>query len=171
MDTIAITFEIDQSKKRYEKYFKFERNREFKKVSITLLFGLYSLLILIGLVTKVEILWIIGVICSILTAGFLFYFFIRFQIAFYKFSKELEKKALSNDKNFQFSFNSESIRYKSENINSEIKLTIIKDFVINDNDIYLYLENRELLDIISESILGREMFEKFKSLLSEKLNK
>lgn len=58
MDTIAITFEIDQSKKRYEKYFKFERNREFKKVPIKLLFGCYVVLIVTGLVSTVYDLYI-----------------------------------------------------------------------------------------------------------------
>lgn len=171
METINITFEIDRSKDLYQKYFKFERNKEFKKVPIKLLFGLYFTMIVIGVFTKVDILWIIGLISSILTIGFLFYFFIKFQIAFNNFSSELEKKVLTNanDMNFQFSFNSESIAYKSENINSEIKWTMIKGYVINDQDIYLYMENRELLDIISESILGKEMFEKFKLLLSEKI--
>jgi hypothetical protein len=126
-------------------------------------------MIVIGVSTAVDILWIIGLISSILTIGFLFYFFIKFQIAFNNFSSELEKKVLSNEMNFQFSFNTESITYKSENMNSEIKWTMIKGYVINDQDIYLYMENRELLDIISARILGKEMFEKFKLLLSEKI--
>lgn len=171
MNTTSITFNIDQSKKLYKKYFQFERNREFKKVSVKLLFGCYFVLIVVGVVATVDVLWIMGFISCVLTTIFLLYYFLRFQIECNKFSKELEKKALSKDKNFQFSFNSESIFYSSETINSEIKWTGIKDFAINDTDIYLYLENRELLDIISEDILGREMFEKFKSLVSKKLKK
>lgn len=170
METINITFEIDRTKDLYQKYVKFERKKEFKKVPLKLLIGLFFTMVVIGVFTEVDILWILGLISSILTIGFIFYFFIKFQIAFNKFSSQLEKKVLTNDTNFQFSFNSEMIAYKSENINSEIKWTMIKGYVINDQDIYLYLANRELLDIISESLLGKEMFEKFKLLLTEKIN-
>lgn len=172
METINITFEIDRTKDLYQKYVKFERKKEFKKVPLKLLIGLFFTLIVIGVFTEVDILWILGLISSILTIGFIFYFFIKFQIAFNKFSSQLEKKVLTNanDLNFQFSFNSEMIAYKSENINSEIKWTMIKGYAINNQDIYLYLANRELLDIISESVLGKERFEKFKLLLSKKIN-
>jgi hypothetical protein len=170
VETINITFEIDRTKDLYQKYVKFERKKEFKKVPLKLLIGLFFTMVVIGVFTEVDILWILGLISSILTIGFIFYFFIKFQIAFNKFSSQLEKKVLTNDTNFQFSFNSEMIAYKSENINSEIKWTMIKGYVINDQDIYLYLANRELLDIISESLLGKEMFEKFKLLLTEKIN-
>ncbi|MGV3612779.1 MAG: YcxB family protein [Fluviicola sp.] len=82
--------------------------------------------------------------------------------------KELEKKAESDEKDFQFGFNSESIVYKSENVHSEIKWSMIKGYAINGEDIYLYIENRKLLDIISKQILGEKMFDHFKSILLEK---
>jgi hypothetical protein len=168
LNTIDVIFEIDRSKELYKKYFKFERKKEFRKTPIKLLYGLWVVLIIIGLSIQIEALWIIGLICAALTTLFLLYFFIKFQVAFSKFMKELEKKAESDDNHFQFGFNSESIVYKSENINSEIKWTAIKGYVINDEDIYLYIENRQLLDIISKRIIKEKMFDDFKDILLEK---
>lgn len=167
MTIIDIQFEPDLSKALYKKYFKFERKREFRKVPIKLLYGLWVVLILIGVSLQIDALWIIGSICAALTTVFLLYFFIKFQLVFNKFMKELKKKAASDDKDFQFGFNSGSIIYKSRNISSEIKWDMIKGYAINDNDIYLYIENRELLDIISKRILGEEMFENFRKMLLE----
>jgi hypothetical protein len=168
LNTIDITFETDRSKELYQKYFKFERKREFGKVPIKLLYGLCLVLIITGVFIKVDALWIIGLISAALTTVFLLYFLIKFQIAFNKFMKGLERKAQSDDKDFQFGFNSESIVYKSESMHSEIKWTTIKGYVINGEDIYLYLENRELLDIISKSIIKEKMFDDFKYMLLEK---
>lgn len=168
LTTIDIQFEPDRSKALYKKYFKFERKREFRKVPIKLLYGLWAVLIIIGVYLQIDALWIIGFICAALTTVFLLYFFIKFQLVFNKFMKELEKRAASDDKDFQFGFNSESILYKSKNISSDIKWDTIKGYAINDNDIYLYIENRELLDIISKRILGEQMFENFKDLVLEK---
>lgn len=168
MNTIDITFEIDRSKELYKKYFKFERKKEFKKAPVKLLYGLWVVLIIIGVSIQIDALWIIGLISATLTTVFLLFFLIKYQIAFNKFMKELEKKAQSDDNHFQFGFNSETIVYKSENINSEIKWTAIKGYVINDEDIYLYLENRQLLDIISKRIIKEKMFDHFKDMLLEK---
>ncbi|WP_343635651.1 YcxB family protein [Fluviicola sp.] len=170
LNTIDITFEIDRSKELYKKYFKFERKREFKKAPVKFLYGLWAVLIIIAISLQIDALWIIGFICAVLTTVFFLYFFIKFQMAFNKFIKELEKKAGSDDKDFQFGFNSESIIYKSRNISSEIKWDMINGYIINDDDIYLYIENRELLDIISKRILEEQIFENFKSMLFEKCN-
>ncbi|WP_448928266.1 YcxB family protein [Fluviicola sp.] len=168
MNTIDILFEINRSKELYKKYFQFERKREFRKAPVKLLYGLWAILIISGLSTQIDALWIIGLISAALTTVFLLYFLIKFQIAFNKFMKELEKKAESDEKDFQFGFNSESIVYKSENVHSEIKWSMIKGYAINGEDIYLYIENRKLLDIISKQILGEKMFDHFKSILLEK---
>jgi len=133
------------------------------------LFALSAGMILVGAFTEIDILWILGLISAFLIGIFLLYFFVRFEIAFSKFSKELEKKAKSSDKNFQFSFDSETIVYKSENVNSEIKWTMVKDYQVNGKDLYLFLENRELFDIFSETIMGAEKFEKFKELVKVKM--
>ena len=169
METVDVIFEENRTKELYNRYFKFERRREFKKVPSGILYGICTLLILIGVLVSMDILWILGVISASLLSIFLLYFFIRFQIAFNKFSSELEKKAKTLDKDFQFAFDSESISYKSENMNSELKWTMIKNYDLNGEDLYLYLENRELLDIISEKIIGSDRFRRFKEILVEKV--
>jgi hypothetical protein len=165
LNTVDIQFEFDRSKALYKKYFKFERKKAFGKVPIKLLYGIWAVLLIIGISARVDALWIIGLICIASTTLFLLYFFLKFQLAFNKFIKELEKKSKSEDLNFRFGFNSESIIYQSETLYSEIKWPAIKGYVLNDEDIYLYLENRKLLDIISKRILEERMFEDFKTML------
>lgn len=167
MTTIDILFDPHRSKELYTKYFRFERKRAFEKVPIKLLYGIWGVLVITGISFRIDALWIIGLISAALTSAFLLYYVIRFQIAFNTFLKELEKKAKSGDVNFQFGFDSENMVYKSENVYSEIKWNRIKEYAINGEDIYLYLENRELLDIISKRILGETMFDRFKSILLE----
>ena len=64
----------------------------------------------------------------------------------------------------------ESLRYVSENSNTEIKWGMIKNYMENGTDLYLFRENRVLLDIISVDIIGKKRFEKFKEILNEKVN-
>ncbi|WP_294671280.1 YcxB family protein [uncultured Fluviicola sp.] len=168
MTTIDIQFDPHRSKELYTKYFRFERKKAFEKVPIKLLYGIWGVLVITGISLRIDALWIIGLISAALTTAFLLYYVIRFQIAFTAFLKELEKKAKSDEVNFQFGFDSESVVYKSENVYSEIKWNRIKEYAINGEDIYLYLENRELLDIISKRILGETMFDRFKTILLEK---
>lgn len=169
MEVIDIIFEEDRSKEVYNRYFKFERQRELKKVPIWLIIGICSTMVIVGILFKVDILWILGLISIAFTAVYLLLFLLRFQIVINKFWKEFEKKTKTTDKEFQFSFNSDVIKYNSENLNTEIKWPMIKSYIVNDKDIYLYIENRELFDIISEDILGQDKFAIFKTILEKKV--
>lgn len=169
METTDITFEPEKTKERYKRYFQFERRSAFKKTPSLFIVGLSVSLIIIGVFTATDFLWILGTLSISLLGILLLYFLIRFKIAFRQYEKTFEKRASSYDQNFQFSFDYEMIIYQSENTNSEIKWALIKSYRINGKDLYLYLEHQELLDIISEEILGHEKFEKFKAILDEKI--
>lgn len=169
MEVIDVIFEEDRSKEAFAKYFKYERQRGLKQVPILLIAIVCSSMIILGLLFKIDILWILGLVSAAVAAVYLLIYFLRFQIVINKYFNEFDKKAKTADKEFQFSFDSECIKYNSKNLNSEIKWPMIKSYFINGEDIYLYLANRELLDIISEEILGSEKFAKFKALLNEKV--
>lgn len=72
------------------------------------------------------------------------------------------------DEEILFSFDNQGIYYKSENMKSEIKWPMIKRYALDGQNIYLYLSNNELFDVISEDIIGESAFGNFKTLLEEK---
>ena len=154
METREIKYDLELTKKLYNRYFKYERKLLFQKIPIKTLFGLSILLIVIGIGLGIYMYWILGLILTTITAIFLLYYYFRFNMVINKFSKDLEKKAKSGDSDFQFSFDSEFIYYTGKNMNTEIKWDMIKSYNVNENDIYLFFGNRELMDITSEEILG-----------------
>ncbi len=168
METIELTVDLALTRMLFERYFKFELRRELKKVPIYFLLGMSTVLILLGLFSQIELLWILGIIFALLVSLFLLFYLIRFKIASTKILKYVLKKASAGDKHFVFSFDSVSINYKSDNKQTDINWELIKKYFINEKDVYLYLENQELLDIISESIIGEEKFNKFIEILKEK---
>lgn len=168
LETTNVIFDKEKAKEAYKRYFKFERERKLKKMPSQLIFGLSAVMVMVGVFFNIDSLWILGVITAAIAAISLFYFFLRFQIASSQYLKKLDKKSTQVD--FQFSFDADSILYKSEDVSTELNWTLIKAYVINDKDIYLYLADGELLDIITESILGEDKFARFKALLSEKLD-
>lgn len=165
METTQVKFELNKSKDIFRKYFKSERKREIQKIPFKVLSGLAISLVLTGLFTSISPFWIFGLGLILALGLFLLYFIFRFEMASRNFLKTLEIKAESSEKDFQFSFNSDLIQYKSQNTNSEFKWSALKDYELNGGDIYLFLENRELFDIISESIIGKEKFKMFEKLL------
>jgi hypothetical protein len=170
LESIEIIFDLTKVKAIYARYFNFERSRALKKVRPRLLFVVSGLLIFFGLFLEVDVLWIIGLIVAVLTGVFLTYIIIRFEMAYNAYLKEIVRHKDSSDRNFQFSFDSDTIKYVSKNMNAEMKWEMIKSFKDNGTDLYLFRDNKELLDIISETIIGEERFEKFGEMLSDKVN-
>lgn len=167
LETIDLIFEVEKTRELYKRYFKFQRKKEFKKIPSVTLLSISALLALIGYFVKIDLLWIIGLISASLVSIFLFYYFIRFQIAYTNYSVKLKNSYKYLDKNFQFLFDSENIVYKSKNMTSEIKWNLITDYDVNGKDLYLFMENRELFDIISEQIIGKYQFDIFKEILTK----
>lgn len=104
----------------------------------------------------------------LLLAVFLLYYLLRFYAATNKFIKNLEKHNITSENLFRFGFNEEAFVRETENTKIEIKWKMVRNYEVNNGDIYLYLHEGELYDIISTSIIGQENFEKFRNLLMEK---
>lgn len=169
MTPIDITFNPELSKKLFKKYFAYQRKREFKKVPIVLLYSVCFLLIGIDWFADLHLLWKIGFGALILITSYILFYLLKFQLAFNRINKEIELAAKSSSTQFQFSFNSDGMTYITEHTNSQVKWELIKAFVVNGEEIYLFKENQKLLDIISPSIIGQEHFDHFKELLSSKV--
>lgn len=171
MESTSVVFDLDKTKVTFKRYFEFERKREIKKIPLKLLLVLILVLLSLGLYFGNEILFLFSISIVSILGLFLLYFILHFEIVCRKFIKNLEKQAESLEMNFEFSFDSESMRYKSKDANSEIKWSIIKDYQRNGEDLYLFLENRELFEIISEEILGSDKFVMFEKILISEIKK
>lgn len=172
METTEITFNIDHSRKLFQKYFKYERKQELNRIPSRWIFIICLVLTFIGIYFSNGILIYFSLGMVLLLAIVLIIYRIKFQLFANKYQKELERKAKSKENSYRFSFNENEIIYESENTLQKLKWNIIKGYHENQGDIYLYLDHRHrhLFDIISMSIIGREKYEKFKSILSQKTN-
>ena len=87
-------------------------------------------------------------------------------MAITKTSKHIENSPESEHA-FVFSFDEEGINRKSPNSSSIVKWELIKGYIENKENLYLFYDNKELHDIISKGILGEEKYKKFKIILSQ----
>lgn len=126
------------------------------------------ILIAAGYFWEITLLIILGAGMLLLLAVFLLYYLLRFYAATNKFIKNLEKHNITSENLFRFGFNEEAFVRETENTKIEIKWKMVRNYEVNNGDIYLYLHEGELYDIISTSIIGQENFEKFRNLLMEK---
>ena len=79
------------------------------------------------------------------------------------------EKISSSDKEEQFllKFDDEKIVYETDKGSTEIIWKDLKSYQIDNDFIYLFLENRQLYDIISASIMDADKFEEFKAVLQK----
>lgn len=171
METTEITFDLDLSWKLFQKYFSFERKRELSRIPSRWIFIVCLGLVFIGIYFSSGILIYFGLGMILLLATVIFIYRIRFHFFAVNYYKELVMKSTSPERNFKFSFDENEIIYESENAMQKLKWNVIKDYRENIGDIYLYIEQRQLFDIISESIIGHEKYEKFKAILAGKIKK
>ncbi len=170
MEITTVTFDFERSKKLYEKYFSYEQKRLFRKIPsyAILLVGLGF--ILLGWFMHVNFLISFGLAMYGVLGVVRLYYTYQFQSVKNKFFKELKTSEFAEEQCFKFKFDSERIIHESENSNTEITWKMIQSYFINDGDIYLFTKNKQLYDIISQSIIGLEHYEKFRVLLVEKVN-
>ena len=168
MEEIIINYNFDLTISLYEKYFKFERKREFKKVPIFFLVGIVLTLLLIDVLFSVYIFWILGITTALIVGLFLLFYYLKFESFVKRFKKELLKEKNSEDMNFTFSFDEETINYKSKNENTKLNWNAVKEYIENDGDLYVYRENKILIDILSIKIIGPKNFKKIKEILTKK---
>lgn len=169
MESLEITYNPEQSKKIFRKYFQFRQKQELRKLPIAWIFGLCIVLILAGILFKADFFWILGLIIFGCVSMFLGTFIFRYRLVMIRFFKDLDRQTPQSEHVFLFSFDPEGISKKSQNVYNTIKWELIRSFEEHENDLYLYFENGELVDIISQSVLGNDLFEKFRNILVEKV--
>ncbi len=169
LEEVRIIYDKERTRQIFEKYFKYEQQRELKKLPVWLGALVCCALIASGLALKIRILWIIGCVSIGISVLYLLVFLIRFQLVRDRSLKELDQRNKSMDMAYTFYFDSNTIKYVSENHNSETKWTAIRSYSINGDDVYLYLANNELFDIISKQLLGPEKYDKFVQIIRSQL--
>lgn len=163
---IKVDFNEQRLKSVYRKYFKFERQQALKKAHFWPVSSVFVAIIVFGLLYRADIILILGVIGALAFGIYMLYFFVRFKIAENNFIQRL----IDQERNlaYIFSFDSEAIQYRSAYQNTEIKWALIKQYVVNDEDVYLYYTDNELFDIISAKVVGKSFFENFLAMLQNK---
>jgi hypothetical protein len=170
LKTVEVLFDLNYSLKEFKKYYNYRRRHEFKKFPSLLILGVSLLFIILGLALKSYFFIQLGIIILLLISVFLLYYIIRFQIAFNKFCKKLIIKAKELNLDCKFSFDSDEIIYEYKDWSTKIKWTLIKSYQENQNDLYLFYSHHQFCNIISESKLGKENYQEFKTILLNKIN-
>lgn len=168
MESINIIFDIERSSKVYKKYFAFEFKRTIKRFPIFWITAVSAGFIIFGIVSIIDMWITLGLIILLGFVVYILYCFIRFKISENNCLKQLEQLDISSERDFVFSFDENEIKYESKNTNSKITWELIKYYTENQNDLYLFLENHQLYDIISKSTMRKEKYEKFKKILERK---
>ncbi len=171
MRTIEIDTDIKLNLGLFRKYYNYERKKVLTRFPYLLLFLLSTLIFLIGLILEIKISFYFGIIMSSIIVLFLLYVFISYRFYYLKFERDYKKSFILSEKQFTFSFNDKEISYTSANSNRQIKWNLIKSFEENDGDLYLYLEDKSLLDIISKSIMGKDAYKDFKEIVQQVFSK
>ena len=168
MESIKVEVEIERTRKIFNKYFSFQRNKELKKFPVIPISAVFIAFIVIGTLANIQFLSILGLISLGLEVLIIIYYLVRFRIYRLRYMSSLEKRIeLYPENSFTFAFDESKIYTESENISLAIKWNLIEKYCENEGDLYLYLKNNELYDIISVSIIGKDAFERFKYILDK----
>ena len=85
--------------------------------------------------------------------------------------RALQKNCSETEREFKFSFDEDEIIYESKRSFQKFKWNLIFNYEENNGDLYLYITGREAFDIISETVIGPDKFQKFKRLTEKNVNK
>lgn len=160
-----VTFELEQSKEIYQKYFTFEKQKALNKYPIPLILLLFGMMSTLGVIIHSDLLSLIGLIALCLIVFYYLYYLVSYQNRIRQFYDELGKKV---PEPFTFWFDEKHIGYDASDAKSQINWSKIKQYDLNDGDLYIYLDDSELFDIISIQILEKELFDKFHHILLKK---
>lgn len=165
MKPIEITANSERTKRLYKQYFRFERKRELQKFPFTVALAPCLLFICIGLLASIDFLLVLGYISFGIVSLFILFHLAKFEIYYYRLMKFVEERSSHN---FIFSFNEDEIIYESEEGATQLKWTAIKGYTKNNTEIYIYRDQKQLIDIISKQIIKEETFNLFKDILHKK---
>lgn len=168
MTTIEIRHTSEQLRAIYKAYFTHERKKELTKIPYIGIIIVSLLFVGFGLLFNLHFLLYLGLISIAALIIFLLYFLAKFQKIIQKYYVEIEKNLAANGDEIHFSFDQNEMIYQTVNSTHTFAWNSIKYYEENDGDIYLFSAHRELFDIISASIIGKDAFERFKSILQEK---
>lgn len=93
-------------------------------------------------------------------------YFLRYNIQCRKYLSALEQHMKNAEPGFIFGFNASGMTWHSELWNSEVKWELIRSYEENGTELYLFMSNRKLCEIISSEILGRVYYEELKQQLN-----
>jgi hypothetical protein len=171
LETADISFDRENSVNIYKRYFTFERRKGLEKIRMHLLMILILVIVMIGigLVIDQDILIYIGSIMAGFTILYLLVYLIRFKIYEKRTLDVISKDVLASEKKGEFSFDEEKIILKTPNLHTEIKWDLIAAYEVNEGDLYLYYHTGDLYNIISDSIIGKDKMEIFRTVISKKV--
>jgi hypothetical protein len=171
MEFVEVKFDLERSRQIFKRYLNHERRRAFKKAPSFIILGVCLALIGSGLYFNIIFLTYIGVLLMIALAIFLLFLYMKFHTAFKKFSAKLDSVENKAAQNFRLGFDSKEIVHQYGTKGRRLSWDKIEHFEIDEQDVFLFVDNRKLYDIMSETIMGKPMFERFKAMLIEKTKK
>jgi hypothetical protein len=171
MEFVEVKFDLERSRQIFKRYLDHERKRAFKKAPSFIVLGVCLALIGSGLFFNIIFMTYIGVLLAIALAIFLLFLYMKFHKAFKNFCAKLNSVENKAAQNFKLGFDSKEILHQYGTKGRRLSWDKIEHYEIDQQDIFLFLEDRKLYDIMSESIMGKPMFERFKAMLIEKTRK
>lgn len=168
MNTIKVEFDFERDKKIFKKYFKYEWKRGTKYYPNHIILCSAIFFLFLGYFLENFFVSFLGGIMLFLALCFWGFHFLRYQFQIKGFLNQLKNNKKSP---FVFKFDEDNIEFSSEEFNTKLKWNYIKNYEENNGDVYLFHERRELINIISELIIGKEFYKEFLMILKQKVQK
>jgi hypothetical protein len=169
METVKFNHSLELNQKLFRDHTYYERNRALKKSPLLLLLIIFGIIPLLGYIFHILFIFWVGAIGLLLILSFLLFYLIRVEIYITQLKNRITKTYTATENEGIFKFDEDKIIQETANYKNEMNWELIKSYDINGNTIYLFLENRVIYDIISESIIGTEAYGKFKRIISQKV--
>lgn len=162
MEFVEIVHNPETSKQVIQRFLSFERKRAFANSPLLLLSVVCLVGGIIGVAAELEFVAMLSMATLAILGGLFGLYLLRFAIQ----ASRLKRNYSSQDGySFKWSFDQAGMHYDSEDTKITIKWVRIASFNDNGSDIYLFTNNGDLLDIISQDIIGSPYFTKFKNEL------
>ena len=167
--SIELEQNVDRTIALFKKYYAFERKRTWD-LRPFILVGILSLIVaVVGLVGTYKVLLLVGLTMLVIVFVWLLIPIVKYKVALDRMTDMVHKEVKAASDKFTFSFDQDFIETNSESASVKVNWSMIVSYVENQGDLYLYYEEGELYDIISRSILGKDLYDMFTSILKEKI--
>ena len=160
--------DYERAKTLYKTYFKYERyNAKYDIVPLVITLIIAAVVLYFGLV-NINFSLIIFSLCLFLTSFiYRMHHILRYYWNVKRFNKAIKTQHSSFD-SFIFTFDSDAMVYKLETEERKVYWTKITDIIENKRDLYLFEANKELHTIISNKILGDDLYDTFLAIAKSK---